>query len=1143
MRKIAGVMCAVIALALVGCSSEDNGGDSKGSGARTPPGIPSLASVRWQTDGGSALGHPGFSGGQAGSISVFTGFGSVARYSGQSLPTPAVNLLASAGTTITYTQLLALLTPTIAGTTATFDLPPDTGFRLPAGSTLDLSDAGVGVIDAVEITSDQPIRIDGTIVTARTSDDSVDLALVHNGGTELGLMVTGAINASGASQRDGGDVALISLSSVVLTGTVDCRGGAANSVAMTNGRDGGGLNILAQFGDVLHAAGAFSARGGAAEGNGNGGSGGSISVISFGNDDRDFHAHVLSSGGAAVDGTAGQATAINIEWSGTGSAFVYADASGGSTTGTGAANDAGVITLGAQNTTFKGAALLLSNGGSSATGSGRHGGSITVVARNFELARIHARCNGGSGISGGFGSQITLPITGPQGSQVLDVVLDLEADGGDGTTSGGDGGGILCFSGSAVSGRFVEIDASSTGGDGATAGNGAGTNPTDIAFGTLHDAEITIDTSGGDGATAGNAGNSQFQAVTGSKISLALTAVGGDGADAGNGGVSNVSFVSLTGFRHTVTSSGGVGTTTTGGNAGGVTLSGVSSNCLLAGNLSYTMHGGEATTGSGGNAGSTFITLAGGRFVGSLNVLADGGSATAGTGGGGFGGSLFLDYGTFEGSLDVSMSGGNSVGGAGGSCQLANFTAASINASASRFSRFELTGIGGSSESGNGGSGATVQWSVPGGLDLTGDVHVSGGDGSVVSGNGTGGSGGFVTFTANPSNLNLNLDLISRGGSSRGNGDAGSGGGQIYSGGQMRLRGSYDVGGGDVLGSGSGSGGSAGTLNFTSTFDLHASGTFVGVGGSAIAGDQGGQGSFLTLNSNQGKITSTANYTLSGGAGNTGNGGTAGIFLLVSAQGALTVSGQITAIGGDSAGGNGGPAPGVLVSNCASLAWTANYTGRGGNSVTGQGGGAGSVSMSVGAGGGTLGGTLLLNGGNAGTTMDGGSTSGFGISSAGTLFTISAQLTSNGGTSAAGTGGSSTGFFLSGSADLVVSGQVRVHGGASTTGTGGNAGNVNISGSGDFTLSGTIEGFGGSGATGADGPSFNFGNDSSATVTLTSGARVRANAGTPAGMPGLIILDPTGTGGLANPNLVEQTGRVLETLNGAGTNTNNVTRD
>jgi hypothetical protein len=184
----------------------------------------------------------------------------------------------------------------------------------------------------------------------------------------------------------------------------------------------------------------------------------------------------------------------------------------------------------------------------------------------------------------------------------------------------------------------------------------------------------------------------------------------------------------------------------------------------------------------------------------------------------------------------------------------------------------------------------------------------------------------------------------------------------------------------------------------------------------------------------------------------------------------------------------------------------------------------------------------VLNGGNAGTNMDGGFALGFGFASAGTTFTVSGQLTSNGGTSAAGTGGSSTGFFLSGTADLVVSGQVRVHGGASTTGTGGNAGNVNISGPGDLTVSGTIEGFGGSGATGADGPSFNLGNDGSATVTLTSCARIRANAGAPAGMPGLITLDPTGVGP-ANPNLVEQAGSVLETENGAGTNTNNVTRD
>lgn len=74
-------------------------------------------------------------------------------------------------------------------------------------------------------------------------------------------------------------------------------------------------------------------------------------------------------------------------------------------------------------------------------------------------------------------------------------------------------------------------------------------------------------------------------------------------------------------------------------------------------------------------------------------------------------------------------------------------------------------------------------------------------------------------------------------------------------------------------------------------------------------------------------------------------------------------------------------------------------------------------------------------------------------------------------------------------------------------------------------------------------PVFNLGNDSAATLTLTSSARIRANGGAPAGAAGSIALDPTGTGGTSNTNLVEQAGRVLETFNGAGTNTSNVTRD
>ena len=241
---------ALLALGLGGCAGGEEG-DTVVSGARTPPGLPSLLAVRWQTDGGSAVGQAGFSGGNAGSISVVTNAGAVLRYGKQALPTPAKNLLALSGPTITYANLVSLLTPSISTTTATFTLPVDTGFYLPANATLNLSDAGVGVIDQVVITSNHPIRIDGTVVTARSTGISVSISLNHTGATELGLAVTGSINTAGSALRDGGNVGLFSLSSVVLTGTVDCRGGTASAAMMVNGRQGGDLQINAQFGDVL----------------------------------------------------------------------------------------------------------------------------------------------------------------------------------------------------------------------------------------------------------------------------------------------------------------------------------------------------------------------------------------------------------------------------------------------------------------------------------------------------------------------------------------------------------------------------------------------------------------------------------------------------------------------------------------------------------------------------------------------------------------------------------------------------------------------------------------------------------------------------------------------------------------------------
>lgn len=1142
MRTLAGVLCVALSLALVGCAGEEEGGDTVVSGARTPPSLPSLGTVRWQTDGGSAIGQANFDGGLAGGIQVVAQFGAVARHSGQSLPTPTKNLLASMGSAITYTDLTALLTPSIGGTTATFTLPVDTGFHLPGGATLNLSDAVGGVIDEVVIESTQPIRIDGTILTARTASDSVDLVLNHSGSTELGLVVTGTINTSGASMRSGGNTVLVSFTSIVLTGTLDARGGAANAAMTTNAGQGGNLNIVTSFGDVLLSSGAFSARGGSAEGTGTAGGGGSFSLSSLGTTDRDLHVQALTSGGNAVADTAGPGGTVSITWFGARSAFLYADTSGGSTTGAGAGNNAGVISVSASDTTFSGAAVLLANGGSSAVGAGAQGASTSITALAYDLARIQAQVNGGAGDTGGNASAFNMAISASPGTQLLDVVLDVEVNGGDGATSGGAGGVINCFNGSAPAGRFVNIQTSATGGDGQTAGNGASMGSSTFRFSTLRDAVIESDTSGGNGDNAGNGGGVTLDVYTGSKIRHEVVANGGNGISGGDAGASILLWSLLNGLTHTVTANGGTGTIMDGGLGGSVTFSASVSSPLLAGTLDYTLLGGTSSTGQGGSGGGAFLSMNGGSFIGSLELVANGGNATAGTADGGAGGSSFFDFGTWEGSLDVEVSGGSSVAGTGGSAASLSFNVNAPFSGTSRFTGFEVAATGGDSETGNGGPGAGLNWSSITDLELAGSVDISGGNGATVSGNANGGQGGVCTFGTGPARLNLNLNVDARGGDGRGNSGGGTGGGFSANGSEVRLRGTYNTSGGSVLGSGTGDAGFAGGMLIGALFNVNLGGTFSAIGGSAPAGDAGGGGGTFNVNSSAGGITSSATINVSGGTGNTGFGGATGQVFVNCPQGPLVVSGSINAIGGDSNSGVGGVCQGLTVSGCVSINWSGNYTGRSGNSATGNGGGAGSVSINIDTGGGSISGDFQLNAGNAGTSGTGGSTGGFGMNTNGPL-TISGQFTANAGTSASGDGGNSTGFFLSGNGDLTLSSLIRLHGGASTTGNGGTAGNINLSNNGDITISGTVEAFAGSGATGADGPNFNFGNDSAATLTLTSSARIRANGGAPAGMPGLIILDPTGTGGLANTNLVEQTGRVLQTLTGAGTDTGNITRD
>ncbi|HRJ78341.1 MAG TPA: hypothetical protein PLF37_07470, partial [Planctomycetota bacterium] len=866
-RSFAGVIAFAVALALGGCSGGEDGGDTVVSGARIPPGLPTLATVRWQSDGGSALGQAPFSGGAAGSVNVNANNGGIHRYGGQALPAVSKNLLATAGPTITYANLVTLLTPSIGGTTATFTLPVDTGFHLGAGSTLNLSDAAAGVVDSVVIEGIQPIRIDGSIVTARSGASAVDIGLTHTGGTELGLVVTGSINASGAPTRDGGGVSLFSLSSLVLTGTIDSRGGAASAAMMSNGRPGGDIQVNTQFGDILLSAGSFSARGGAAEGTGSGGAGGSVSLTSASNSPVDFHGQAVSYGGASVSGNAGSSGSISVAWAGAGSAFLYLDSTGGASTGTGAGNNAGSIVVNGSFTTFKGSAVLLANGGSSATGTGGDAGSISVIGHSFELARFQARSNGGSGNAGGDGDEIVFIISGPQGSKVLDVVIDAVAEGGDGTASGGDGGGVVGFSGSAASGRFVNIQASTAGGDGAAAGTGSVADNIFFEFGTLFGATIVANTSGGNGTTAGNAGGWALWVANGTNISHTVTANGGNGADAGNGGAGSLTFVSIRGLTQTVTANGGTGTTVDGGNGGFVGFSSMTISPLLEGNLSYTMAGGAATTGAGGNGGALFFNISGGRFVGSLSHVGDGGSATAGMGNGGNSGTSDFTFSTFEGSLVVQTSGGNSVGGTAGLAQSKNFNPLPSFAGVSRFTRFEVTARGGNSDTGNGGTGAFFNWNSPLDLELAATIDLSGGQGSVVSGNGMGGMGGSLFMNSGPSRLNVNLALTNRGGNGRGNGNGGMGGGVNLSGGDVRVRGTYDSAGGNVLGTGTGGGGNAGMLQVSAQFGINVGGAFNALGGSAVGGIAGGQGGSGILQCGSGSITSSAVFNRSGGAG------------------------------------------------------------------------------------------------------------------------------------------------------------------------------------------------------------------------------------------------------------------------------------
>ncbi|MCC6465403.1 MAG: hypothetical protein IT463_08710 [Planctomycetes bacterium] len=734
--------------------------------------------------------------------------------------------------------------------------------------------------------------------------------------------------------------------------------------------------------------------------------------------------------------------------------------------------------------------VVVSNGGDG-TVAGGDGGTLNVSTGVSGGFYHGLRANGGDGGTsiGGNGGQANL-----YQSMVVDDFFAAEMNGGDSTSDDGGDGGEIVLQGEIVRGAVV---LTANGGNG---GNGAG----DL---------------GGDGGGFGNGGSGTANLQS---LALQATALGGDGEQGGDGGISAITtYGSIEQVLVDVLATGGAGVSA-GGDGGGCNI--VSYTVCKNLTIEVDAVGGSASsaTGTGGDGGEGRLD-AGGVGASStgpvwINVTAHGGNAPTGTLGGDGGNAIviqgaMLPFGTGQCYLTLLANGGTAgaaagVGGDGGA------VAGQVGLSAAALDlTVNVTANGAQSPTGGNGGGAAISLDSPpqgGRIHVTGTVVARGGTSTGAAA--TGGTGGFGVLTCGSLGYfqatNLSMDL--RGGdSTSGNGGAG---GQIlgeFFGDVWVTGGVYDTSGG--TGGTSSNGGEGGDQSWAGeNVDMYfAAGTiFRANGGNGPSG--GGNGA------------SDASATVFGleftpDRGDDGRG--AYIYFAATAE----AKGGNATVAGD--GGDGGEVGIDNFDNSTAYSYSGFSEFRG---VFDASGGNGAGAASVGGGGGYcdvdsngdgtyVNGTIRANGGNGATGGDGGDVALYGndaSGAAGITVTVYGLVQANGGTgtTAGGDGGAIAVSNQSGDAlDVVVGGQLEVNGGA--------------------------------GPTGGDAGAIAIGDNAETSITIASSARLYANGGATGGDGGTIDIDPAGTGGLANPNLDEQAGSVIQANANGGGAVGAITRD
>ncbi|MCC7510482.1 MAG: hypothetical protein IT464_14060 [Planctomycetes bacterium] len=727
LRAAALLAVGMLAILLGGCGDDDKGGKSRsGGGSSVYPSIPTVLPtlvglpVAIDTSGGTSTGAAGGSGGD---ITVWASAGRIVLDDGRSRPAINNNFLTPtvlANSSVTYAELIAIQPGrvSVAGGTAWVDLIGE-DFHLPAGATLDISDAPIAV-DQVVIRTNLAgdfIRIDGNVNGVRLTLDSVGLGLLSEQATGNAISIDGNVDLRGYSSPvtyDGGELTLIAYhGAVILAGTVNTTG---NSPGAAAGGTGGNVTLLSDAGDIILPDGMIQANGG----------GGTL-------------------GGAAGDSgfSASSAVMMRFAWS--------VRANGGAGTGANQGGDGGDVSVDCDGPLdmFMATEAL---GGATGTGDGGQGGDVSVRGLTSQGAVVSSS-NGGAGGLGGDGGNGVF-----EGESVFGVAVQFTAHGGTGSVQGGSGGSLQLYADGA---ECVNVLATFMARGGNSAGQGGqGGDSVYESYGETLNLTLTGDVSGGTGTgTSGNGGDggecvarmwSRFgEAITASTFNF--TANGGGGANMGGGG-GNLTVDLSASDRNAMTVSfsgvGGAGGADLGGTGGSADF-GMGTGVSLVADLDINVSGGGTTSGNGAGTGGDFSLNSAGISTIALsgNVTARGGT-NSGLGGGGTGGtaSVFAAFWAVL-SFDTMV--------------------------------FDLRG--GDSASGRGGNGAGTSFDLGVGGQVTftnGSILASGGAGSATSGTTGGGNGGGVSIVTQFGHLLMGADIDVSGGNGSTQG-AGSAAGQV----------------------------------------------------------------------------------------------------------------------------------------------------------------------------------------------------------------------------------------------------------------------------------------------------------------------------------------------------------------------------